>query len=307
MAAPLISVVIPCFNQGHFLADAIRSVRGSISRKSEVIVVNDGSTDETTIVAKQFPDIRYFDQPNRGLATARNRGFIESRGEFVVFLDADDMLAPDALEIGATALEAHSDCAFVTGRCVMMDVLGRLLPTPEQSRLTRETYTELLLHNYIWMPAMAMFRRAALEEIGGFNPEQEAAADYDLYLRVARSWPTFDHASVVAYYRQHASNMSADAGRMLRETLKVHERQRVHVTGDPARLSAFKDGRCRWQEFYGTRLVEEIRRHVGSREWRKAIRKAATLAHYYPRGLRHHALRKTALWFTRHRAVRDLR
>jgi len=304
MAAPLISVVIPCFNQGHFLADAIRSAGGG-RRNCEVIVVDDGSTDETSSVAKRFPEVVYVSQPNGGLAAARNRGLAASRGEFVVFLDADDMLAPDALEIGASALEGHRDCAFATGRCLMMDATGGLQPTPEQPRLTQDAYTELLRHNYIWMPAMAIFRRAALIELRGFDPNERAAADYDLYLRVARRWPAFDHAAVVAYYRQHNANMSADSSRMLRETLRVHERERVHVTGDPARLSAFKEGHRRWQEFYGTRLVEEIRRHVRRREWLEAARKTATLARYYPGGLRHHALKKTTLWLTRHRAVRD--
>jgi glycosyltransferase involved in cell wall biosynthesis len=305
MATPLISVVIPCFNQGRFLADAIRSARANGTRSSEIIVVDDGSTDETASVVKRFPGVIYRHQPNSGLAEARNRGITESRGELVVFLDADDMLAPEALEIGASALQAHPICAFVTGRCVMMDASGRLQPTPEYLRLTCDTYSDLLRHNYIWMPAMAMFRRSALIDVGGFDPKEYAAADYDLYLRIARRWPAFDHAAIVAYYRQHGTNMSADAGRMLRETLRVHARERIHINGDAVRLSAFEEGRVRWQEFYGTRLVEEIRSHVHRREWRAAIRKSATLARYYPRGFRHHALKKTVLWLMRHRAMRD--
>jgi glycosyltransferase involved in cell wall biosynthesis len=305
MAAPLISVVIPCFNQGRFLAHAIRSVHAPAMRSAEIVVVDDGSTDDTRIVAKQFSRVLYTYQSNTGLASARNRGLAESHGEFVVFLDADDMLAPGALDIGAAALEAHPECAFVTGRCVMMDALGHLQPTPEHPRLTSDAYTELLRHNYIWMPAMVMFRRTALVEAAGFNKQEHAAADYELYLRVARQRPAFDHAKVVAYYRQHGSNMSADASRMLRETLNVHGRERAHVMTDRVRLAAFKEGRHRWQEFYGTRLVEEIRRHVHAREWRRAARKAATLARYYPEGLRGHALKKLTLWLMRHRAVRD--
>lgn len=305
MAAPLVSVVIPCFNQGRFLADAIRSVRATQPGSCEIVVVDDGSTDETAAVARQFPHVIYRRQPHTGLAAARNLGLAWSQAEFVVFLDADDTLTPDALDIGAAALEANPQCAFTTGRCVMMDAAGRLQPTPEHPRLTGDAHTELLRHNYIWMPAMAMFRRSALVEAGGFDPEEQAAADYDLYLRVARRWPAFDHAGVVACYRQHGANMSADASRMLRETLKVHGRERRHVLDDPVRLAAFNEGRRRWQEFYGTRLVEEIRRHVHAREWRKAARKAATLARYHPEGLRHHALKKVTLWLTRHRAVRD--
>lgn len=304
MAAPLISVVIPCFNQGHFLREAVRSIRASARRPTEIIVVDDGSTDETRVIATELPVV-YRYQPNTGLASARNRGLAESRGEFVVFLDADDMLAAEALELGASALETHRHCAFTTGRCLMMDGSGRVMPTPEQPRLSGDPYRELLRHNFIWMPAMAMFRRNAVVEVGGFNPNEHAAADYDLYLRIARRWPGHDHAAVVAYYRQHGANMSTNASRMLRETLRVHGRERQHVIGDRERLSAFRAGRQRWQEFYGTRLVEEIRGHVRGREWRAAARKTITLARYHPQGLRHHAFKKISLWFSRHRAVRD--
>jgi hypothetical protein len=223
----------------------------------------------------------------------------------IVFLDSDDMLAPGALEIGASALDAHPGCAFATGRCVMMDAAGRLMSTPEQPRIGDDPYTELLRHNYIWMPAMAIFRRSAVVETGGFNPREHAAADYDLYLRIARRRPGHDHAAVVAYYRQHGGNMSANASRMLRETLRVHGRQRPYAIADRIRWSAFRVGRRRWREFYGTRLVEEIRAHVRSQEWRTAAQKTLTLARYHPQGLRHHVLRKLSLLFTRHRAVRD--
>jgi glycosyltransferase involved in cell wall biosynthesis len=299
MAAPLISVVIPCFNQGHFLADAVRSVRPSGTRSSETIVVDDGSTDTTAAVARQFSGVVYVRQSNRGLSSARNRGLAQSQGRYILCLDADDMLAPDALEIGAAALDAHTRCAFVTGRCIMMDAAGHLQPTPEYPPLTSDPYTELLRHNFIWMPAMAMFRRTALAEAGGFDEREYAAADYELYLRLARRQPAFDHARIVAYYRQHGANMSADAGRMLRETLRVHGRERPRLTSEPVRLAAFEEGRRRWQEFYGTRLVEEIRYHVQTRDWVRATRKAATLARFYPGGLRVHAVKKVMLWLGR--------
>ena len=303
-AAPLISVIIPCYNQGRFLGDAIRSVRTSLA--VEVVVVDDGSTDDTPRVAKSTPGVIYHHQPNAGLAAARNAGLRVSRGERIVFLDADDMLAPDGLELGSALLDAHPECACVTGRCLMMDAAGRLLPTPRQPEIAGDPYTELLRHNYIWTPAMTMFRRGPLVEVGGFNASVNAAADYELYLRIARRWPLHDHATVVAYYRQHGSNMSGDASRMLRETLLVHGAERRHAAGDPAHRAAFHEGRRRWREFYGTNLVTEIRRHVRAGEWRLAVRKAATLAWHHPRGLGRHALRKAGRWIRGDPAEQDL-
>src|SRR5437867_450686 len=96
---PLVSVIIPCFEQGRFLSDAIDSVLAQTYRNTEIIVVNDGSTDNTSEVAGRYGDrVRYFDLPHSGPSRPRNKGLCEARGEFVQFLDADDALLPTKLE-----------------------------------------------------------------------------------------------------------------------------------------------------------------------------------------------------------------
>jgi glycosyltransferase involved in cell wall biosynthesis len=292
--APLISVVIPCFNHGHFLAEAIASVRRSLHPRVEIIVIDDGSTDNTAEVALNA-GATCIKQANAGLANARNRGLRESKGDLILFLDADDMLAPHGLDIGAAALATHPLSAFVFGRCVMMSHDGVLQPTPSQALIAQDHYRELLRKNYIWTPAMVMFRRDPLERSGGFNPRVHASADYELYLRIARTYPVHDHGQLVAYYRQHDTNMSRDAARMLRETLHVLRAERPSLDGDAASLRAYRDGWRTWQDFYGTHLVNEIRAHVHSRELPQAVRKAAILGWYHPRGLAHHATRKLSL------------
>ena len=107
----MISVVIPCYNQGRYLEEAVTSAVSGPHRV-EVIVVDDGSTDETPQVAARHPGLRYVRQDNRGLAAARNRGLAESTGDLVVFLDADDRLMPRGLDTGARALAAHPNCAM---------------------------------------------------------------------------------------------------------------------------------------------------------------------------------------------------
>ncbi|HEX6974462.1 MAG TPA: glycosyltransferase, partial [Vicinamibacterales bacterium] len=243
-AAPLISVVIPCYNHGHFLRDALESV-GTPARTTEIVVVDDGSTDRTSAIAAEFGAaaaiaVYAVRQPNKGLAAARNRGFRESRGRYVVFLDADDRLAPGALDRAASVIDEHPECFFVFGRCVMMSAEGTLLPTPEQKVIARDHYRELLRRNFIWMPAMAMFRREAVELAGGFSSEVNASADYELYLRIARHHPVRDHGQVVAHYRRHDSNMSGNASLMLRETLAVLRSQRPFLEGDAASQAAYR-------------------------------------------------------------------
>ena len=296
---PLISIVIPCYNHGHYLAEAIRSA-GTSTRPVEVLVVDDGSIDETADVVEavkktpglEIAGIRYIRQANAGLARARNRGFEESRGESIVFLDADDRLTSGGLDIGAVALDEHPECAFAFGRCLMMAADGALLATPLQPTITGDYYRAMLRRNYIWMPATVMFRREAVERAGGFDPQLNASADYDLYLRIARHHPVHDHGQVVAHYRRHDTNMSGNASLMLRETLAVLRHQRPFLEGDTASLAAYEEGWRMWQDFYGTQLVNEIRAHVAAREWRRAVRKAATLGRYHPRGLAHHAQQK---------------
>lgn len=291
-----VSVLIPCYNHAHFLADAIRSVEAG-SRRVEIIVVDDGSVDATWDTAVSFAGVRCVRQANAGLAAARNRALQESAGELVVFLDADDRLLPGAIEIGARALEHHPECGMVFGRCVMMGPDGRFWPTPERERIERDHYVALLRRNVIWMPAMAMFRRSALESTGGFAAGFDAAADYDLYLRLAREWPIHDHAQLVAAYRQHGANMSANATRMLVETDAVMRRNRPG--GDERLLAAWRAGRQQWRAFYGTHLVEEIRSHVHAGQWPRALRKALILARWHPRLAAREGLRKARVEFRR--------
>ncbi len=142
---------------------------------------------------------------------------------------------------------------------------------------------------------MVMFRREALERIGGFNPAVNASADYEVYLHIARHHPVHDHARVVAHYRKHDANMSGNAARMLRETLAVMSSQRPFLEGDEASLAAYHEGWRNWQEFYGEHLATEIRTAVRDRRLLEAIGKAGVLGFYHPRGLWHHARRKTQL------------
>src|SRR5689334_18886634 len=114
-ARPTVSVVITCFNQGRFLADAIRSVQRQTYRNIEILVVDDGSTDNTRDVALSFADARYVYQPNAGLSAARNKGIKKSRGAFLVFLDADDWLYPEAIAINLDYLTKNPEWAFVSG------------------------------------------------------------------------------------------------------------------------------------------------------------------------------------------------
>lgn len=288
---PVVSVVIPCWNQGGFLGDAIESVLAQTYRHVEIIVVDDGSTDCTAAVAARFPCVRCISQQNQGLAAARNAGLARSTGDLVVFLDADDRLLPDALEIGARRMTADTRLAFVAGRSRFIAADGTPLGTL-QPRRGGAPYLALLRRNTIRNPAMVMFRRRVLEAVGGFDPRVNACADYDMYLRISRAYPVVFHEAVVAEYRKHAENMSLDAGLMLRQAVAVLKGQRPYAR-TPGRRAALRDGLRSVRTYYGDRLAAQIRDRVRSGAgWRRVAADLGTLLWWNPAGAFEHARRK---------------
>lgn len=286
-----VSVVIPCHNHASYLGEAVRSIEPG-PHSIQIIVVDDGSTDDSCEIAASFASVECISQTNQGLAAARNAGLARAAGRYVIFLDADDRLLPNAIECGTRALDERPACAMAFGRSVTIGSDGQQLPTAFPARLERDHHAALLRRNVIWMPAAAIFRCDALREVGGFAAGFDAAADYELYLRLTERWPAHDHATLVAEYRRHDSNMSGNASRMLRETLTVMRR---HKPRGAALQNAWDEGCHNWRDFYGTQLVQEIRGHVRRRELLSAVRKALTLAWWHPAGFVHELRKKTRL------------
>jgi len=286
----LVSVVIPCYNQAHFLGEALESVLAQTYPRYEIIVVDDGSTDHTSEVAARYPGVRYIRQPNQGLSAARNAGLQASQGDCLVFLDSDDRLLPTALESGLECLQAHPECAFVFGQCHRIDYDGTPLPSSPGPRLRGDYYLALLPKNFIHMPAMVMYRRAIFDLVRGFDRAVSPAADYELYLRIARSYPVREHPHAVAQYRQHRANMTRNAGLMLKATATVLRAQRKYVRGNKKYEEAYRVGMKNWQAYYGERLFIEVQyQMMKPSEWKQAAKGLWSLLRYYPQGITKHA------------------
>lgn len=288
----LVSVIIPCYRQAQFLAEAIESALAQTYADVEVIVVNDGSPDDTAAVAARY-DVRYVERENGGLADARNAGLAMSRGEFVVFLDADDRLTPDAVRIQVAVLSADPALGFVGGHSRYISREGQPQQTDPARWPGADTYAELLRRNRIRHPAMVMFRRSVFNRVGGFDTTVDACADYDMYLRVSRRYPVVFHDAVVAEYRRHGENMSLDAALMLRQISRVLRRQRRYISSDPVLRAARRTGLRNVKEYYGDQFVDFIRARI--RERRHLLRVGADVCRLlvlYPKGLLVHAVRK---------------
>jgi glycosyltransferase involved in cell wall biosynthesis len=260
-----VSIIITCYNQARFLGEAIRSALHQTCKAAEIIVVDDGSDDLTSEIARSFPEIKYVYKNNGGLANARNTGIMESQNPFLVFLDADDRLLPVALEAGLHAFHQHPECALVFGDYNNIDIDG--LPIDSETLPgydlvlalgnLRENYTDndhygaLLQRNYIGMHASVMYRREALTTYGGFNAKLGACEDYDLYLRIARCSPIYFHGEMVAEYRRHSGTMSSNAKLMYDMALTVLSAQKKFVKRDDNLLQAYRKGMKFWKAYYG--------------------------------------------------------
>jgi len=283
---PTVSVVIPCFNQAHYLAEAIESVLAQTLAPAEVVVVDDGSEDNSYEVAARYEKVTRMRQQNRGVAAARNAGWQATSAEFLAFLDADDRLLPEALELGVDALVRRQQVAFASGFSRDVGDDGKPLKGQRQPFVTQDHYQRLLEDCFIWSGSSIVYRRSALEAVGGFDEGLVAADDYDLYLRIARRSPIYCHEAVVTDYRRHGTNTTRDPGVVLRSQLEVLGRQRGSV-GDARERKARRRGIRKTRREHGRALAERIAEDWRRRRRRQALRGLRTLLRRDPQGMSH--------------------
>ena len=289
---PTVSVIIPCYNQARFLADAIASARDQRDVTIDVIVVDDGSTDDTQTVARRC-GATLVAQTNRGVAAARNAGLHAASGEFVIFLDADDELLPDAGSSGCDLLRRIPVAAAVGRRCRIIAADGTPLHTNPPPPAFGTIYGELLHRNVIWTPGAVVFRRAAIAAAGGFADGVSPSADYAVYLQLARAGRLVFDGREAVRYRQHSANMSRDPVLMLHATMAVLARERSSLPR--SWLRAHASGRQAWSAYYGEQIVEQMRIEArGQRRPRELARAAHVLVRYCRPTIAAHARRKLA-------------
>lgn len=279
-AARLVSVVIPCYNQAHYLGHAIESVLAQTHRHFEIVVVDDGSTDDTAEVAARYADVHVVRQCNAGLSTARNAGLAASRGEYVVFLDADDRLMPDALQAGLNSLFLHPEAAYTSGHFRYIRADGSTQKEFAQEPLECPPYEGMLRGNYIGMHSTVMFRRSVFEAVGVFDTSLRSCEDYDLYLRITRRHAVARHDRLVAEYRRHDASMSVRAGRMLGTALDVLSAQRPFIHGNGRLIGACQAGIRGFRRDLIRPLLSGILGALATANWSRAARLSLQLPTY---------------------------
>ncbi|MGH7146336.1 MAG: glycosyltransferase [Nitrospiraceae bacterium] len=283
---PLVSVIIPTHNCAAFIVDTLKSLEAQTYTNFEIIVVDDGSTDNTgTVLAPYCDRIRCIHQENRGAAAARNAGIRQAQGEFLAFLDADDVWFPPKLELQVQAFKSHPEAGLAFADFLDFDDSGvtrqsRLNTWPEARAWFERhrvegseiacghMYGELLAANWIHASS-AIVRRDVLSEVGWFDESLRAGEDLELWLRVAQRYPFLCVNRVLSGYRYRPESLCGSTGsramrinRIVVQVLEKHLQNRWIPHGLESKVKA---ALCRrywalgWNCFGENRFTESRR------------------------------------------------
>lgn len=251
----LVTVIIPSYNSARYLAEAVTSVFAQTYAAVECIVVDDGSTDNTKEVMQElvsrYPLLKIATKTNGGPSSARNLGLRLCSGEYISFLDADDVLLPEKLERQAHYLNGHDDVDIVYGDYLL--VTERLQPMALFSaEMPRKLHPlDALCYRNWFNPLVPLLRRSVIDRVGEFDEELHAAEDWDYWIRCARIARMSHLPKAVALYRQHRGQVHRDYIRMRDACIRVVHK---HFSQDPVRLRGamaaidFKDAKHYWRE-----------------------------------------------------------
>ncbi len=227
---PMVSVIIPTHNRADFLTEAIDSVLAQTWRDFEILVVDDGSTDGTRDVIGEYGDrIRYFHKPHRGPSSARNLGASKAHGNFLAFLDSDDIWEPDKLDIQMNFALSHPDIKLIS--CGGY-VLGN--PRRRKSEIGRDLSGDLFLNLYqrsFINTSGVVLTRDSFLQVGRFDETIRTAEDYDLWLRVAREFPMAHLDAPLVGIRKHSVKLSKNKLELRKNGIRV-----LQTHFDPERI-----------------------------------------------------------------------
>jgi glycosyltransferase involved in cell wall biosynthesis len=237
---PTVSVIMPAYNVERYLGEAIESVLAQTYTDFELVIVDDGSTDNSRMIAERYraehPDrIVVVSQQNRGLAGARNTALGVASGRVFALLDSDDGWAPTFLESQMRVLDAHEDVAIVSGNAINRGGAedGRPARPVPDPRPALDLITILRDETAVFI--MSLFRREVVDRVGGFDEEFRTNEDYDFWIRAAFAGFGFlRNPEPLGFYRRHANSLSASDVRMLAGILRVYRKALLHCPAGSA-------------------------------------------------------------------------
>jgi glycosyltransferase involved in cell wall biosynthesis len=238
---PTVSVIIPAYNAAPWIAETIDSVLNQTFKDFEVIVVDDGSTDATAeVVASYKPQIQYLYKNNGGPSSARNTGICAARGQYIAFLDADDLWLPEKLQIQMQLFIQNPSLAWVYSNGLIFEENPNKNPhlfSQSSYMYSGEILRPLLLQDFVASPT-PIVRRDVFKDVGLFNEESsfKSVEDWDMWLRIAARYPVGFIDKPLVKYRRHSTSLTGTSiiERSLESRLTVIERA---ISREPERLS----------------------------------------------------------------------
>ncbi|MBN9669868.1 glycosyltransferase family 2 protein [Roseibium aggregatum] len=252
------SVIIPTYNAQNFIAETLESVLNQVDVAPDIVVVDDGSSDETCKVVQETTSGTLIQQANSGDSAARNAGLKVVNTDFVLFLDHDDILEPDAIKHHLAAFQAHPDAVMVVGSNKKIDENGTRIGEnilPEKSFTGRD-----VAMGFTPSFSQCMYRRSALQSIGGFQPEAGMGADHDLNLRLLGTAANGHcHGKVVMSYRQHQNQQTRSPAKLYNKHIAIL-REHLGPTGLMKDPEFLRQVERRWKTYYGQFIPSEVAR-----------------------------------------------
>ncbi|NJL01798.1 MAG: glycosyltransferase [Spirulinaceae cyanobacterium SM2_1_0] len=220
---PTISIVTPAYNAQQTIGATIESVLAQTYRDFELIIVDDGSQDETAAVVRGYDDprIRLYVNSNTGAAASRNHGFTVSTGDYIAFLDADDLWLPGKLAMQLQALQAHQEASVAYSWTDWIDTDGQPLRHGGYATFSGDVLAPLLVVNFLEHGSNPLIRRAAVIAVGGFDATLPASQDWDFYLRLAARYQFVNVPVVHIFYRVSPNSISTDLPRLERSCTEM--------------------------------------------------------------------------------------
>lgn len=313
MIQPLVSIITPIYNGEKYLAKTIDSVLAQSYENFELIIINDGSTDQSKAVVKHYlkdPRIHYFEQKNAGVANARNAGIKIAKGDFIALIDQDDIWLTHKLQHQVDYLLNHPDCALVHSQIQFIDATDEILPTPDWNWVVEtsgHSLEALFLHNRI-ATFTALIRKSALEDVGIFRETFAPSDDWDLWLRIARKYELGFIPDICGYYRLHENNESKNLQRMQLAEVSVIENFIQEFKGAQQMVSLPVQRKKCFQIYCETALFfEQSNQYITAADfWLNALRQSPFSAKCYSKlfwGQLPTQLRSALRWYF-HRFVR---
>ncbi|MFB2917415.1 glycosyltransferase family 2 protein [Aerosakkonema funiforme] len=237
---PKVSVVIPAYNAMRYLPATLDSVFNQTYTDFEILIIDDGSKDETVEWVAQITDprVKLISQQNKGVSEARNAGIANARGEYIALLDADDLWEPTKLEKQVRCLEDNPAVGLVYTWVKYADEEGNPTEKVQTAYVDGDVLKHILQSNILCCSSTPMVRRSCFEDVGVFDSKLSGVADWDMWIRIASRYLFGLIKEPLVRYRQHPNNMSNNCQAMLLDFRKVIERSFASV---PSNLQYLKN------------------------------------------------------------------